>query len=103
MMQLAEDQLCNDLRGCVSVLCKILEDNNLNSSTSVKEVSPYLYIGFSDGRKRTVRFESEKPFHYKLRVNLKNGIITKKGHTNPLGHIFRVSYDDIVRLSAHVT
>ncbi len=103
-LQLAEAQLFNDLKRSVDLVAKILEDNNLNSSTCVKEVSPYIYIGFTDGRKRTVRFESsDLPFHYKLRVHSVSGLVTKKNHTGSLGQIFRLTYDDVVRLSAHVT
>lgn len=103
-LQLAEAQLFNDLNRSVDMVAKILEDNNLNSTTCVKDVSSYVYIGFSVGRKRTVRFESaDLPFHFKLRVHRTSGLVTKKGHSESLGHIFRLSYDDVVKLSAHVT
>lgn len=102
--ELAESQLCTDLRRCMNVVVKILEDNNLNCSVVLRDVPPYIYFCYSDGRKRTVRFESStQPFHSKLRMHRESGVLTKKGHTASLGHIFRLSYDDIVHLSAHLT
>jgi len=102
--ELAESQLCTDLGRCVNVVVKILEDNNLNCSVVLRDVPPYIYFCYSDGRKRTVRFEkSDPPLHSKLRMHRASGVLTKKGHTKSLGDIFRLSYDDIVRLSEHLT